>query len=169
MEYFGIRNHSIIDTIIDDFYILGNEFSFEKEFFGLRKLECENSPQKINLNTIEFFLVDIELSFIFEVDERVGVFFLFFNNYLSLGSSSEEIIELIFEGIFFLWLCFYTILGSYLFQESIRLIKEFLFFIGHSYFDECELRLPNHPESIFDSCTNFSEIFCSFGLYEYIF
>jgi hypothetical protein len=69
MDDFGIRYDTLIDTIVDDFYILSNQFSFEKKFFYLSYLECENSFQYLYLCGIEFLFIDIEFSFIFEINK----------------------------------------------------------------------------------------------------
>lgn len=67
MNDFCIRYYSIIDAIIDYFYILCNEFFLEKEFFYFGKLKSEDFFNNIYFCKIEFLFIDIEFSLIFEI------------------------------------------------------------------------------------------------------
>jgi hypothetical protein len=89
MNNLGIRYNSIVDAIIDDFYILSDEFSFEEKFPCSSDLKCKNSFQDIYFCSIELLFVYIKFPFILEINKRIGIFFIFFY-YTRWGSDLRE-------------------------------------------------------------------------------
>lgn len=69
MNNLGIGNIPVVDTIIDNLDILGEELLFEEESLQFCKLKCEDSLGYLYIVLIEIFFVEIEFALIFVVDK----------------------------------------------------------------------------------------------------
>jgi hypothetical protein len=160
----GIWYIPVMYSIINNLDILHEEFLFKKQSFYLSPLESKYHLHDKYIIFPEDLTIDIEFSLIFIIDKRIRIYFFCF--FFLWCFFFLEFWKEIWNTFLKSWCicCLYTITGSYLFQEWVCLLKEFLFLISITRLCEFELDISDLFKSIFDDKLYFSDIRASFCL-----